>query len=394
MSKSKHDPGIGSHKSEPEGPQVSDPEPRRSSDDAPANDGHYQYDFFLAYANADSVAATRLYDLLVPYSRVFLDKRVLKPGAEWSVELPRAQRNSRITVVLVSSNSDKAYYQREEIAMAIQMARREEAGHLVVPVLLDEMHPPEDTMPYGLWGRQAVYCLGENPFAAAARKLLDLLEPWWPHPERDEFFEARRNDRAWRAGPPLSARESGAMLGRLSQSTEKMARAANHLASMLEGVVTSGVRIFEFLKSRQERARLRLLLGRIANLYASQNLFPELIRRYCQKPGIYEWDFILVDAAVLADSVAELSTLLSTADGEFVVHCRDAYLALMVGLAQRQDIYRQLRRMDAPTDQHSINLPLHLADSYDALIAGLRRSDVALAEYFQRGGAIADRRLA
>src|SRR3712207_5191867 len=93
-----------------------------------------EWDFFVAYAAADERRAVELYDLLSPRARVFLDSRSLKPGDDWDTALPRAQRRSRVTVVLVSPRSDTAYYQREEIATAIAMARADEGQHRVVPV--------------------------------------------------------------------------------------------------------------------------------------------------------------------------------------------------------------------------------------------------------------------
>jgi hypothetical protein len=89
------------------------------------------YHFFIAHANTDKSEAELLYDLLAPNSRVFLDTRCLLLGDDWDKELPKAQKNSLITVVLLSSNSEKAYYQREEIVAAINLARQDEKMHRV-----------------------------------------------------------------------------------------------------------------------------------------------------------------------------------------------------------------------------------------------------------------------
>jgi len=97
------------------------------------------WDFFLAHAGADLPAAEQLYVLLQPRARVFLDKHCLLLGDDWDQELAAAQRGSRITVVLVSSRTEIAYYEREEIAAAIDLARRNKQAHRVVPVYLDDL---------------------------------------------------------------------------------------------------------------------------------------------------------------------------------------------------------------------------------------------------------------
>jgi len=100
-----------------------------------------RWDFFLAHAGSDSGIAESLYGLLSPHCRVFLDSRSLKLGDDWDVALPEAQRRSRITVVrsritvvIISPHTPKAYYQREEVATAIQLARTSPDDHRVVPV--------------------------------------------------------------------------------------------------------------------------------------------------------------------------------------------------------------------------------------------------------------------
>ena len=100
-------------------------------------DARPQYDFFIAHASPDQEAAEQLFDLLKERSTPFLDSRVLQFGDEWDRELALAQRQSRITVVLVSSRTDDAFYEREEIAAAIALARGDPQGHRVVPVYLD-----------------------------------------------------------------------------------------------------------------------------------------------------------------------------------------------------------------------------------------------------------------
>jgi hypothetical protein len=133
-----------------------------------------EYDFFIAHAAADTEAAERLYDLLCVTCRVFLDSRCLELGDEWDQALAAAQRRSKVTVVLVSSRTERAFYQREEIAAAIDLARKDPESHRVVPIYL---HGPPDEVgevPYGLRLKQGMVIQGKTTVAAAARRLLDL----------------------------------------------------------------------------------------------------------------------------------------------------------------------------------------------------------------------------
>ena len=56
-----------------------------------------------------------------PQFRVFLDSRSLVPGDDWDQAIAQAQTESAISLILVSSNTENAYYQREEVASAIDM---------------------------------------------------------------------------------------------------------------------------------------------------------------------------------------------------------------------------------------------------------------------------------
>lgn len=129
------------------------------------------YDFFLAHAGADAAAAERLYDLLVTQARVFLDCRSLVLGDDWDKALPEAQRHSRVTVVLVSGNTDGAFYQREEIAAAIDLARNGDRAHRVVPVYLGSSPA---NVPYGLRLKHGLTVSGLLPIEEAAARLLEL----------------------------------------------------------------------------------------------------------------------------------------------------------------------------------------------------------------------------
>jgi hypothetical protein len=135
-----------------------------------------QWDFFLAHAAADLRAAEALYDLLVPHSRVFLDSRCLLPGDDWDKEIVSAQAASLVTVVLVSPGTGGAYYQREEIANAVNMARRDGKAHRVVPVYLGDAVDVEGEVPFGLRLKHGLTLSGGAQYPEVARSLLALLQ--------------------------------------------------------------------------------------------------------------------------------------------------------------------------------------------------------------------------
>ena len=106
--------------------------------------------YFIAHAGADLDFARSLYRLLKPRLSVWLDQEDLLPGDDWDREIPRAQRRSMATVVLVSQRYEAAYYLRDEVHAAIQILRQPGQAYRVVPVYLDGFPQRPDDVPYGL----------------------------------------------------------------------------------------------------------------------------------------------------------------------------------------------------------------------------------------------------
>ncbi|MGD0548473.1 MAG: diguanylate cyclase [Terracidiphilus sp.] len=126
-----------------------------------------RWHFFLAHSDADSDFALKLYRHLAKTHRTFLSSESLSPGDAWPVEIPAAQRNSLITVIIVSPATEPAYYQREEIAAAIEQSRLSEIQRRVIPVFLFPKYPKE--VPYGL--RQIHSIVGISSVKEIADKL-------------------------------------------------------------------------------------------------------------------------------------------------------------------------------------------------------------------------------
>lgn len=106
------------------------------------------HDVFIAYPSAERPVATALADALRARGQtVFLDHQSLRPGELWDEAIPRALERARLAVVLVSSHTQAAWYQREEIAHAIDLSRHQTLR--LVPVALDAQALGPD-VPYGL----------------------------------------------------------------------------------------------------------------------------------------------------------------------------------------------------------------------------------------------------
>jgi hypothetical protein len=131
------------------------------------------YDFFIAHAGPDREAAERLFELLIQQANVFLDTRSLELGDRWGVVLSEAQRQSRITVVIVSPHTDDSFYQQEEVAAAIDLARRE--SHRVVPVFLEGALDESTSIPYGLRSLHYAELSEQFTYEELARRLLALI---------------------------------------------------------------------------------------------------------------------------------------------------------------------------------------------------------------------------
>ena len=106
-----------------------------------------QWDVFIAYPSQERTTADALHERLQSAgARVFLDHVCLVVGDLWDAEIAAAQQAARLTAVLVSQRSAPAFYQREEIARAIDLSRAEKREHRVAPIILDD----DVDIPYGL----------------------------------------------------------------------------------------------------------------------------------------------------------------------------------------------------------------------------------------------------
>ena len=134
----------------------------------------FKWDFFLAHAGADLEAARKLKRELEPPAEVFLDADDISLGQNWDRVLAEALRSSLIHIIIVSPNTEEAYYQCEEIAVAIQMAREDPHTRRVVPLDLSSQGVPK-SVPYGLKTRHGLTVADEKDLASAKERLLQTL---------------------------------------------------------------------------------------------------------------------------------------------------------------------------------------------------------------------------
>lgn len=139
------------------------------------------YDVFIASAPADAAAAEDLRIALRRRGcRVFLPAAHLVPGDPWDEALPAAQRASRLTVVLVSSALFADHYTAEQIAIAVERARRQ-GPHRLVPVYLRGETLPE-RVPYGLRRLTPLFAETLGGMAGVAEVLTAALGIGRPRP--------------------------------------------------------------------------------------------------------------------------------------------------------------------------------------------------------------------
>lgn len=133
----------------------------------------YSWDFFLAHASQDQELAEALHALLAPHAKTFLDSRSIQPGQEWDDTLDEALRSSRITVFLITSRVAGAHYMKDEIALAISLARADR-NRRVVPAFVLEDSTARPPTPYGL-NRKHGITVSRQELTRLAQQLLELL---------------------------------------------------------------------------------------------------------------------------------------------------------------------------------------------------------------------------
>ena len=83
------------------------------------------FDVFISYSRPNQSVAEELYELLAREASTFLDIRSLRFGDDWDRASARAQRDAKVSAILISKATEPVFYSREEVASAIVMARQD-----------------------------------------------------------------------------------------------------------------------------------------------------------------------------------------------------------------------------------------------------------------------------
>jgi hypothetical protein len=134
-----------------------------------------RWDCFISYPATQQHVAAKLAELLSPRVAVFFDQTVLRPGDDWPRALARALDHSLVTAVIVSPQTERAFYEQEEIVRAIQRAREHDSDRRVVPLFVDGISPTDTRVPFGLRVKQGYTIESSEDIVDAADGIVALV---------------------------------------------------------------------------------------------------------------------------------------------------------------------------------------------------------------------------
>ena len=111
--------------------------------------------------------------------------------------------------MLISSRTEQAYYEREEVAAALDLARRDPKAHRVVPVYLDAPDADARTIPYGLRLKHGLDASAPGRLGRIAEQLLATLNRLRGAPLTPERREASARALSRLTGGSTAERLSG-----------------------------------------------------------------------------------------------------------------------------------------------------------------------------------------
>jgi Tol biopolymer transport system component len=129
------------------------------------------WDFFIAYSSRDVAYADRLFETLSNCGRVFIDHLCLQPGDIWAQQLRSQQERARCTILLVTENTDHAWFAYSEYVHAIELTRT--GNHRIIPILIGK----ESKLPYGLEQIHALRLEDGKDFTSVCRQIVGVLDP-------------------------------------------------------------------------------------------------------------------------------------------------------------------------------------------------------------------------
>lgn len=101
---------------------------------------------FLCHSSGDKPIVRELYNRLQKGKlRPWLDEKMLLPGQDWQLEIPKAVRDSDVVIVCISKRSiNKEGYLQKELRIALDVADEKPEGAIfIIPLRLEECDIPE-----------------------------------------------------------------------------------------------------------------------------------------------------------------------------------------------------------------------------------------------------------
>ncbi len=138
------------------------------------NASSISWDFFIAYSHRDVAYADRLFETLSSYGRVFIDHLCLQPGDVWTQRVRNEQERARCTILLVTENTDKAWFSYSEYVHAIELTRT--GNHRIIPIMIGK----KSTLPYGLEQIHAIRLEDGKDFTSICCQIVSVLHPISP----------------------------------------------------------------------------------------------------------------------------------------------------------------------------------------------------------------------
>ncbi|HUM52758.1 MAG TPA: toll/interleukin-1 receptor domain-containing protein [Chitinophagales bacterium] len=148
---------------------------------------------FISYASEDLEYADKMYDFLEAKGlNPWLDKKKLRVGANWDIEINRALKTSSFILLLLSSNSvSKRGYVQKEYKLALTYAQEKlEDDIFIIPILIDNCVIPEGLKKFQ-WKKYDDNDSFEEIFDSITFQILKYSQNLFPVFSDDEFYEKK-----------------------------------------------------------------------------------------------------------------------------------------------------------------------------------------------------------
>lgn len=133
------------------------------------------WDIFLAHSIIDTDLATSLYDCLCKIYRVFYTKNITNEK-NLELDILYAQSISRITIVLITPNTEEGFYQRKDIETILIASSEKRTNYRLILIFFDTDSNNKFKIFYILPPDTDVAILSANNSSEVAQKLTSVIE--------------------------------------------------------------------------------------------------------------------------------------------------------------------------------------------------------------------------